>query len=180
MQFFVTPASDQKSTSSGYFFGERKDLQKTWIFYIYVNGIDPRYRYSIPVYYIHTEKYSPKSYVVNFRTQISSSQSEERTMVFTREKMIRPIRIANDVFSRVRKMIRPIRSYRGVWVSRQNYRLLLQLAARFAHIQREKFYSEFFSQKKWKTFRKWSGIISFVSLSIKKTVESRRNNSGKG
>ena len=37
-------------------------------------------------YYIHTEKYSSKSYVVNFRTQISSSQSEERTMVFTREK----------------------------------------------------------------------------------------------
>ena len=37
-------------------------------------------------YYIHTEKYSPKSCVVNFRTQISSSQSEERTMVFTREK----------------------------------------------------------------------------------------------
>ena len=29
-------------------------------------------------------------------------------MVFTREKIIRPIRIANDVFSRVRKMIRPI------------------------------------------------------------------------
>ena len=38
------------------------------------------------IYYIHTEKYSPKSYVVNFRTQISSSQSVERTMVFTREK----------------------------------------------------------------------------------------------
>ena len=37
-------------------------------------------------YYIHTEKYSPKSSVVNFRTQISSSQSEERTMVFTRER----------------------------------------------------------------------------------------------
>ena len=40
----------------------------------------------ILIYYIHIEKYSPKSYVVNFRTQISSSQSEERTMVFTREK----------------------------------------------------------------------------------------------
>ena len=40
----------------------------------------------ITVYYIHNEKYSPKSYVVNFRTQISSSQSEERRMVFTREK----------------------------------------------------------------------------------------------
>ena len=36
--------------------------------------------------YIHTEKYSPKSYVENFRTQISSSQSEERKMVFAREK----------------------------------------------------------------------------------------------
>ena len=30
-----------------------------------------------PIYYIHTEKYSPKSCVVNFDTQMSSSQSEE-------------------------------------------------------------------------------------------------------
>ena len=37
-----------------------------------------------------------------------------------------------------------------------------------------------FLAKKGKTFRKWSGIVSFVSLSIKKTVDSRRNNSGKG
>ena len=37
-------------------------------------------------YYIRTEKYSLKSYVINFRTHISSSQSEERTMVFTHEK----------------------------------------------------------------------------------------------
>ena len=36
--------------------------------------------------YIHTEEYSPKSYVVNFRTQISSRQSEEQTMFFTCEK----------------------------------------------------------------------------------------------
>ena len=49
---------------------------------------------------IYAENYSPKSYVVNFHTQISSTQSEERTMVFTRDKKkIRPIRIANDVFS---------------------------------------------------------------------------------
>ena len=40
--------------------------------------------------------------------------------------------------------------------------------------------TKFFSLKKWKTFRKWSGIVSFVSLLIKKTVDSRRNNSGKG
>ena len=32
---------------------------------------------------------------------------------FTREKLIRPIKIANDVFSRERKMIRPIRSHKG-------------------------------------------------------------------
>ena len=95
--------------------------------------------------------------------------------------MIRPIRIANDVFSRVRKMIRPIRSHRGVWVSRQNSRLLLQLAAPLrTHSTRKVLLKEFFSLKKWKKFRKWSGIVSFVSLSIKKTVESRRNNSGKG
>ena len=51
------------------------------------------------IYYINTEKYSPKSYVLNFSTKISSSLSEERTTVFTRQKnMIRPIRIANDFF----------------------------------------------------------------------------------
>ena len=42
--------------------------------------------YDMMIYYIHTEKYSPKSCVVNFDTQMSSSQSEEWTMVFTREK----------------------------------------------------------------------------------------------
>ena len=75
-----------------------------------------------------------------------------------------------------------VADYRGVWVSRQNSRLFLQLAERrFAHIRGEKFFSKsFFSLKKWKTFQKWSGIVSFVSLSIKKTVESRQNNSGRG
>ena len=47
------------------------------------------------------------------------------------------------------------------------------------HSTRNVLLKEFFSLKKWKTFRKWSGIVSFVSLLIKKTVESRRNNSGK-
>ena len=42
--------------------------------------------YDMMIYYIHTEKYSPKSCVVNSDTQMSSSQSEEWTMVFTREK----------------------------------------------------------------------------------------------
>ena len=72
-------------------------------------------------------------------------------MVFTREKkMIRPITIAKDVFSHVRKIIRLIRSHRGVRVSRQNSLLFLQLAERrFAHIRGEKFFSKsFFSLKK--------------------------------
>ena len=135
----------------------------------------------IVFYYKHTEKYSPKSCVVNFDMQISSSQSEEWTMVFTREKWYVQSE-SRTMFFHVRKMIRPMRSHRGVRVSRQNSRLFLQLAERrFAHIRGEKFFSKsFFSLKKWKTFQKWSGIVSFVSLSIKKTVESRRNNSGRG
>ena len=48
------------------------------------------------------------------------------------------------------------------------------------HSSRKVFLKEFFSLKKWKTFQKWSRIVSFVSLSIKKTVESRRNNRRKG
>ena len=37
-------------------------------------------------YYISTEIYSLKSHVVNFRSEISSGQSEERTTFFTCEK----------------------------------------------------------------------------------------------
>ena len=43
-----------------------------------------------------------------------SSQSEERTMVSTREKDDTSNKNREDVFSRVRKMIRPIISYGGV------------------------------------------------------------------
>ena len=98
-------------------------------------------------YYIHTEKYSPKSYVVNFRTQISSSQSEERTMVFTREK--------NDMSNQNRK-----RCFLHVWekwyiqseaTEGCEFRAKIpafycSLQRNFAHIQREKFYSKSFSR----------------------------------
>ena len=115
-------------------------------------------KWKIYIYYIHTEKYSPKSGVVNLDTQMSSSQSEEWTMVFTCEKND----TSNQNRERCLKMIRPIRSHRGVWVSRQNYCLFLQLAERrFAHIRRERFFSKsLFSLKKWKTFQNWSGIVS--------------------
>ena len=52
------------------------------------------------------------SYVINLHRQRSSSQRSERCFSHVK-KMIPPIRIANDVFSPVRKMIRPIISHRG-------------------------------------------------------------------
>ena len=71
-------------------------------------------------------------------------------MVLTREnwkkKMVRPIKIANDVFSRVRNMVRPIRSHRGVSL-RQNSHLLLAALLR-THSTRNVFLEEFFSLKK--------------------------------
>ena len=121
--------------------------------------------------YIHTEKYSPKSCVVNFDTQMSSRQSEEWTMVFTREKKWDGQSESRKMFfSHVRKMIRPNRIHRGVWVSRQNSLLFLQLAERrFALIRGEKFFSKsFFLLKKWKTFQKWSGIVSIVCFTVDK------------
>ena len=111
---------------------------------------------------MNNEKYSPKSCVVNFDTQMSSSQSEEWTMVFTREE--------NDTSNQDRERCfftcekndtSNQKPQRCGWVSRQNSRLFLQLAERrFAHIRGEKFLSKsLFSLKKWK---------AFVSLSLKK------------
>ena len=82
------------------------------------------------IHYVHTEKYSPKSYVVSFRTQISSSQSEERTMVFTREKKWYVQSEATEVCEFHAKI--PA--------------FYCSLQRRFAHIQREKFYSKNFSR----------------------------------
>ena len=79
--------------------------------------------------------------------------------------MIRPIRFANDVFSRVRKMIRPIRSHRGVWVSRQNSRLLLQLTVPLrTHSTRKVLLKDYFSLKKWKKISEmeWNSFVCFT------------------
>ena len=48
-------------------------------------------------------------------------------MCFRREKVIRPIRIVNDIILRVTKMIRLIKSHRGARVSAQNSRLCRRL-----------------------------------------------------
>ena len=58
------------------------------------------------VYYIHTEKYSPKSYVVNFHTQMSSSLQRSERCFSHVKKMICPIRIANDVNFTMIRLIR--------------------------------------------------------------------------
>ena len=68
-----------------------------------------------PLYSVYILRYSHRKDMTNLHTQMSSNQSEKRTMFFTREKKKKsPITIANNVFSRVRKMVCPIKSHRGV------------------------------------------------------------------
>ena len=70
---------------------------------------------------INTEIYSLDSNDVNVHTHTRSSQSEERTMLFTRDKTIRPIIIVNDVFLRVRLnklefFSKKTEKHRGNWI----------------------------------------------------------------
>ena len=84
---------------------------------------------NIQIYYVHTEKYSPKSYVVNFLTQISSSQSESRMMYFHMwEKWY------------VQSEATEVCEFRAKIPT-----FYCSLQRRFAHIQQEKFYSKSFS-----------------------------------
>ena len=113
---------------------------------------------------------------------MSSRESEERTMVFTCEK--------NDTSNQNRQ--RCFFTCEKNDASNQKPQWCVSFAPKFppflaacwaplrTHSRRKVFLKSFFSLKKWKTFQKWSGIVSFVSLSIKKTVASRWNNSGRG
>ena len=85
------------------------ERNSTSIFFYYTVSGPPPYSVYI-LRYILTENI----YMTNLHTQMSSNQSEERTMFFTRKKKKSLITIANDVFSSVRKIIRPIKSHRGV------------------------------------------------------------------
>ena len=65
------------------------EIQKSMVDLLsFMDKVTPRYMYYDQILYLLYKywEYSPKSYVVNFCTQISSSQSEEWTIVFTREK----------------------------------------------------------------------------------------------
>ena len=102
-------------------------------------------------------------------------------MVFTREKSDTSNQNRKRCFFMCEKNDTSVRRHRGVWVSRKNSRLLLQLAVLLRiHSTRKVLVEEFFLLKKWKKFQKWSEIVLFVSLSIKKMLESRRNNSRNG
>ena len=128
-------------------------------------------------YYIHTEKYSPKSYVVNFRTQISSSQSEERTMVFTREK--------NDTSNQNRE--RCFFTCEKNDTSNQKPQRCASFAPKFppfiavcsaaSHAFNEKSVTQ---RKKSKNISEmeWNSFVCFTV--DKETVESWGNNRGKG
>ena len=131
---------------------------------------------------MHTEKYSPKSYVVNFHTQMSSSQSEERTMVFTGEKKDTSNQNREGCFLRWEKNV----------TSNQKPQRCVSFAPKFppffagcsdaSHKFNEKKFSRrvFFLSKSEKKIGNWRGIVSFVSLSLKKNVENQRNNNGRG
>ena len=135
----------------------------------------------ISIYYIHTDKYSPKSYVVNFRTQISSSQSEERTMVFTRE--------TNDTSNQNRE--RCFFTCEKNDTSNQKPQRCVSFEPKFppfiaacsaaSHTFNEKSFTQrLFLAKKVKNISEmeWNSLV--CSTVDKETAESRRNNSGKG
>ena len=119
---------------------------------------------------------------------MSSSQSEKRTMVFTRQKKKnnndtsnkKPERCfftcekndtSNQKPQRCVTFAPKLPPFIGAW----------SLQRHFADIQREKFFSKCFSRKKCEKYLgNGSGIVLVVLLSRKNTVESRQNNGGRG
>ena len=116
------------------------------------------------LYYIHTEKYSPKSYVINFRTQISSNQSEERTMVFTREK--------KDTSNQ--------KPQRCVSFAPKFPPFIAACSAASHTFNEKSFTQRVFLAKEVKNISEmeWKSFVCFTV--DEKTVESQQNNNGKG
>ena len=128
------------------------------------------------IYYLHTEKYSPKSYVIHFHTQMNSIQSDEWTMVFTCEE--------NDTSNKNRKQCFFFFFFTYEKNDMSNQKTLkcvslvpkftpfkgacsLQhlLQHRFAVFQWEKFFSKSFSHKKVKSISEigveWFCLLHF-------------------
>ena len=115
---------------------------------------------------------------------MSSSQSEERKIVFTREKNDTSNKNRERYFFTCEKNDTSDQKPQSCASSAPKFPPVIgafSLQRRFADIQREKFFSKRLSRKKSeKHLGNWSGIVSFVSLSMKKTVKSRQNNRGRG
>ena len=78
--------------------------------------------------------------------------------------MVRPIRIANDVFSRVRKMVRPIRSHRCVSFA-PKFPPLIAACSAASHTSNEaSFTQRVFSAKKVKNISEmeWNSFVCFT------------------
>ena len=115
------------------------------------------------IYYIHTVKYSPKIYVVNVLMQIIWVLANQRSKQWFSHvnKMIGPIKIANDVFHVWEKNTSNQKTQRCVSFTPKFPPLIgtcsLQHPLRrcYAEIQWKEFLKGFFlSKKKWKTSQK--------------------------
>ena len=78
--------------------------------------------------------------------------------------MILPIRIANDVFSRVRKMIRPIRSHRGVSFAPKFPPFIAACSAASHTFNEKSFTQRVFLAKKVKNISEmeWNSFVCFT------------------
>ena len=110
------------------------------------------------------------------RKWVVANQTSERWFSYVK-KMIRPIKIANDVFSRVRKMILPTISQREFRAKIPAFHRRLHLAVPLRrHSTRDILEEVFLENKSEKPAGKLSETVSFLSLSMKKTVERRQHN----
>ena len=104
----------------------------------------------------------------NFLSQMRSSQSEDQTLFFTCAKKNDT---TNQKPQRYVSSVSKFPPFIGTWS-------LQGLYSCFADIQWEKFLPKSFSCKKSeKHLGNWSGIVSFVSLSMKKIIERLQNHS---
>ena len=103
----------------------------------------------------------------------TSGQAEERTMVFTRENNGTSNKNGGQCFFTCEKNDTSNQKPQRCVSFAPKFPPFLDAsslhASSFEDIQREKFFS-----------KKWSGLVSFVSLSMKKTAKSQQNNNGRG
>ena len=117
---------------------------------------------------MHTEKYSPKSNVVNFHTEMSSSQLEERTIVFTSAKKDTFNQNREGCFLRWGKNVTSNQKpQRCVSFAPKIPPFLAGCSDAFHKFKEKSFSRTVFFFQKVKKIGNWRGIVSFVSLSLK-------------